>query len=236
LRLGESREQRASFSRKGWGTHCYSDGQKELCKGGPPAVILFELFHVRVYSFAPDSGTTIGPDGTVHLGNNPAFERWMNAQRTTFDGVIFLNFPGVTFELPSIVFTSTGEMWIPERVERQLWPAVTWPVLALPFWWMAGRGLEALLSAKKRLIAPRLRWFETLVSFLLLAMGSTLVIGCLFFAGPDAGDSMIRIMGASGGVWSVLGSITVLAKYLQWKIRRSHSLASTDTERVTGVE
>jgi hypothetical protein len=188
--------------------------------------ILIELLHVRVYSFAPDSGTTIGPDGSIHLGSNPAFDRWMNVQRTTFDAVSFFNLPGVIFELPSIMFTSTGQVWAPERVERQLWQAVTWPILALPFWWMAGRGLEALLSAKKKLIAPRLRWFETVLSFLLLAMGATLVIGYLFFAGPDAGDPTMRMMGAAGGVWSVLGSIAVLAKFLQWRISRSHSFAS----------
>jgi len=199
-------------------------------------IILFELLHIRVYSFAPDSGTTIGPDGSIHLGNNPAFERWMKAQQTTFQAVTFLNFPGVIFDLPSAMFSPAWQVWAPERVEHDLWSAVTLPILALPFWWMVGRGLEALLSAKKRLIAPRLRWFETVVSFLLLAMGSALAIGCLFFAGPDAGDSTMRLMGAAGGVWSVLGSITVLAKYLQWKIRRSHSLASTETERVTGVE
>ena len=189
--------------------------------------ILFELLHVRVYSFAPDSGTTIGPDGTVHLGNNPAFDRWMNAQRTTFEAVTFVNLPGVVLELPSAMFTTNGEVWAPKRVERMLWQAVTWPILALPFWWMAGRGLEALVSAKKRLIAPRLWWSETVVSFLLLAVGSTLVIGYLFFAGLDAGDPELRLMGAAGGVWAVLGSITVLAKYLQWRMSRNHSLAST---------
>ena len=191
-------------------------------------IILFELLHVRVYSFAPDSGTTIGPDGSIHLGNNnPAFDRWMNAQRTTFEAVSFVNLPGVVLDLPSAMFTTNGEVWTPKRVERMLWQAVTWPILALPFWWMAGRGLEALVSAKKRLIAPRLWWPETVVSCLLLAVGSTLVIGYLFFAGLDAGDPELRLMGAAGGVWSVLGSITVLAKYLQWKISRSHSLAST---------
>jgi hypothetical protein len=193
-------------------------------------VILFELLHVRAYSFAPDSGTTIGPDGSIHLGNNPAFDRWMKAQQTTFQAVTFLNFPGVIFELPAEMFTPNGQVWAPERVEHELWSAVTLPVLALPFWWMAGRGLEALLSAKKRLIAPRLRWFETGVSSLLLAAGLTMAIGCLFFAGPDEGDRIIRTMGTAGGVWAVLGSFTVVAKYLQWKMSRNHSLDSTSVD------
>lgn len=181
-------------------------------------MILFELFGLRgVYSFAPDSGTTIGPDGTVQFRTNPAFERWLRVEDMAFKAVSFLNLPGGLVQLAPAIFRADHDEWIPEHVETRIWNAVTWPISALPFWWIIGRGVEALHAARKRVIAPRLRWFESMISFLLLAGGATLAVGFLFFAGEDPGDWMTVV---ACGLWALLGGMSVLARYLQWRIKK----------------
>lgn len=187
-------------------------------------VILFELLHVRVYGYVPDSGTTIGPDGKVQLRTNPAYEHWAKWKDMTFDGVSLVNLPGAFVALPSAIFSSDHREWTPARVEFKVWRAVSWPFLAVPFWWIAGRGVEALLAAIKKIIAPRLRWWETLIAALLLAGGITCVIGFVFFAGVDASDRILQAMSVAFGFWAVLGGVTVVAKFLQWRLRRNSKL------------
>jgi hypothetical protein len=184
-------------------------------------VIFMELFHIRVYSLAPDSGTKIGPDGSIQIHPNPAFERWLRAKDIACAVVAALNFPGGILQLATAIFSHDGREWTPARVEFRLWRALTWPFLALPFWWMAGRGIEALLASLRKTIAPHLRWWELCTGSIFFAGGATLCIGFLLFHEPSDLDSQLGLFIGSMAIWAILGGVMVLAKFLQWRIAKS---------------
>ncbi len=195
------------------------------------AVIAFELFGLprhrsasQIPESAPPLNFTLNAEGKLDLPSDPQFRKRINAEDNTFDTVALLNLPAVLMQLPHMVLTENHREWMPGSVPSfafKTWRAITWPVLALPFWWMAGRGLEALTSARRKLLVPRLRWPETVISFLLMAGGATLAVGFLFFSdGPDRGDPLLRLFATALGMWGVLGSFTVVGRLAQWRIRK----------------
>ena len=82
--------------------------------------------------------------------------------------VMAINFPGVLIQtlisLPA--HTSPPSTWHPEALALDTWRALVFPFFALPFWWLVGCGLDALVSKE------RLHWW-------LLLIGTLLCITCL---------------------------------------------------------
>jgi hypothetical protein len=195
------------------------------------ALIAFELFGLRIHSgasriheSAPPVNLTLNADGKLDLPSDPQFQKRINAQENAFDMVGLLNLPAVLVQIPYITFNESHREWMPGFIPSfafRSWRAISWPLLALPFWWMAGRGAEALASARRKLLVPRLRWPETVISFLLMAGGLTLAVA-FFFDGPDRSDPSLRLFAVAGGMWAVLGSLTVVARLAQWRIRKAY--------------
>ncbi len=137
--------------------------------------------------------------------------------------VTALNLPGLVIQLPYAMVSSSQREWMPEDVDFRVWRAITLPWLCLPFWWIAGRGIDALTALKHRQLAPRIRWPEVLVGSIWLAGGATILIG--FLASPTADkDTQFTRVGASGGLWAMLGALSVIAGFRQRRLRRRHQL------------
>jgi hypothetical protein len=145
------------------------------------------------------------------------FARWsvQNGMQT----VSAINLPAGLLQLPSIIFTADHREWMPPGMDFQVWRAITWPILGMPFWWIAGRGADALVAARRHTLAPRIVWVETVIGFLFMAAGATAVIGVEFFSGSDRND--LQSLAAVSGLWAVLGGFSVAAKIVQWRLRKT---------------
>jgi hypothetical protein len=129
-----------------------------------------------------------------------------------------LNLPAGLIQLPYDIFSPTHTEWMPAGMDSTVWRAVTWPVIGLVFWWLPGRGIEALSAVKYRQLAPRIGWTETIAGFLVMAAGATILIGFLFAPPADRAD--LRKFAAAGGLWALLGGLSVVARIAQWRLRR----------------
>jgi hypothetical protein len=72
-----------------------------------------------------------------------AFGRW--SESNGMQTVTAMNLPAVVFEIPLMLFEKD---WASHgyRAGR----AIAWPILAMVFWWIAGRGAEALAAARRK--------------------------------------------------------------------------------------
>lgn len=189
------------------------------------ATILLEVFGIRTAGGLPPATLTYNLDGTVKLRTSGEFDRWFKTRENAFDLVSALNLPAVfVFDVPYGILSSDHGYWTAFHIDYKTWRVITWPFMALPLWWLAGRGLEALQSARRKLISPPIGLLTTLISFLLMAGGTTLVIGFLFFSGKDRADHQFQVFIAGAGIWGVLGSFPVIAKLAQWRISRQATL------------
>lgn len=134
-------------------------------------------------------------------------------------GPAMLNFPVTFVELPYILCCNQNMEWSPPGINFMTWRALTWPIVGLPFWWIAGRGLDALLAARRQVLFPSLTWAETAVAVLLGLMGLLLFIMPLTEWSTTAPLDRILFLGP-GAIWASLGTLFVIARLFQWRIRR----------------
>ncbi|HEX7286649.1 MAG TPA: hypothetical protein VF532_10745 [Candidatus Angelobacter sp.] len=190
------------------------------------ARIAFELFGVRMsYNApAPPQQIIVNAQGKIDYSSTPEFEKWVHAQENAFDTAAMLNVPVIFLDGLRYILSGNPQELKPRYVDFKIWRAVAWPLIALPFWWMAGRGAEALASARRKLIVPRLRWPETVISFLLMAGGLTL--GVAFLLDADRSEPSLRLFATALAMWGILSSFTVVARLAQWRIRKKNLVHS----------
>jgi hypothetical protein len=142
---------------------------------------------------------------------SPMLERlaqWSNHYGT--QTVTIINLPAAVSEL---LVTMVKNDW-PNRP----WRAISCPILGMIFWWIAGRGADALVATRRKNLAPRIGWVETMIGFLLLAAGATMTVGIEFFSGSDRHD--LQPAALVSAMWAFLGGLSVAAKVVQWRLRR----------------
>lgn len=125
-----------------------------------------------------------------------------------------LNLPGAFLGLARTASAPKG--MLPE-----FWRAISWPVVGIVFWWIAGRSIEALAASRRRLLAPIIVWLEVLVASLVIAFSSALCVG--FILDPSIREEFIypwRLTAVAAGLWILLGAATISARVVQWRIRR----------------
>jgi hypothetical protein len=141
-----------------------------------------------------------------------------------------LDLPGGLVQLPSIFFRVDKTAWHPPGIENALWCAISWPVLALLFWWMAGRALEALQVLGHFQIRPRITLIESIIGGVFMAGGIVLVIGLTVGEGKRVyTDFDTGLFAAAGGLWAVLGGLSVVARFRQWRLRRTLKKSASGT-------
>src|SRR5262249_35416222 len=108
--------------------------------------------------------------------------------------------------------------WMPPLLlNLWMWRAFTWPFIAIVFWWMAGRGCEALAATRAKIATPRIRLIEVLFALVFVVLAGGL---SLMYISEGSYDPITTAMGVGGAVWAILGAITVAAYVLQWRLRR----------------
>jgi hypothetical protein len=174
----------------------------------PVRLIIFIELHIHL---SPVIGKTMYPD----------YVRWAPRKDFFLGSAAMLNMPAGAIQLPYAIFFSPDKTeWNPSSAESSLWRAVTWPFLCLPFWWIAGRAVDALVAIKNGKYTPRIGWTETILGFLLLATGAIAFAGLLFgLTEADKNFELIPVL-AGCGLWTMLGSLSVIARFRQWRLRK----------------
>jgi hypothetical protein len=109
---------------------------------------------------------------------------------------------------------------VPRGMLSEFWRSLSWPFFGIVFWWIAGRGIEALLASRRRLLTPAITWIEVFVASLEVAIGA--VIWAMFSSGPNDRSGFVfpwTSALAATGMWILLGVSTIVARVVQWRIR-----------------
>lgn len=159
---------------------------------------------------------------------DPQWERtFRNSERRLWVPTM-LDMPVGIVQLPYVIHNPAKTEWVPNGMGVKTWRAITWPFVGLIFWWIAGRGVEALRASRRSVIDPSIGWVETGVGASLLVCGLIVLIAPLFAGDPDSDLSWVFISG-SGAIWALLGAAIVIARIAQWKIRlRLRNLQAPD--------
>ncbi len=138
-----------------------------------------------------------------------------------------LNLPVGLAELPYVILNPAKQEWVPRGMYFQIWRAIMWPLVGMVFWWIAGRGIEALLAARRRITQPYVTWVETAIALFLFTFGALISAGVLLGKLSDSNsDSLFTLLlGLAGGLWTLLGCVTLAARLTQWQIRRQYKTA-----------
>ena len=136
------------------------------------------------------------------------------------EAVTAINLPGVLIELPFALLRTDHEIWRPFGLSFQLWRGITYPIYAFVLWWIAGRATEALVALNYRQLMPKIGWVETVTGFLIMAGGATIFGGMLFGLSSSERDWESTRLAAAGGLWALLGALSVVARFRQWRFRK----------------
>lgn len=113
------------------------------------------------------------------------------------------------------------------------WRDLSWPILGIFFWWLAGRSIEALPSRRKILL-PKTRWWEVVVSLPVSAFGAIWAAGLCIDQSTRPEFHLWMLLVGLGSMWFVLGSSTSVSYFMQWRLRRR--LASSTVEQARNAD
>ena len=159
----------------------------------------------------------------IHVPDWAAFYlQFTPAVSHNIDIVIGLDLPAGIIDVLFWPKAGDGRVWTPGGVDLRIWEALTWPVLGMVFWWSTGRAIEALVAYQRRQITPKISWVEAIVGFLLTAGGVSAVVGFLFFTSSEDRWELWNLwwIVAAAGLWALLGSLSVMARIAQRRLRK----------------
>ena len=125
-----------------------------------------------------------------------------------------LNMPGFLIDLGvDRCSKSWPSEWAPRGIDFTQWRALTFPIYSLPFWWIAGLGLDGLIKRS------RFQWPALLLGSALWA--SFLVIGIgLWLAAVNDNPESLSFPFWGFGLWSILLSAFPITGVKQWLTAR----------------
>lgn len=188
--------------------------------------LFFELSEtVRSYAHARATGDGVAEEQRVLILPSytltPEEEQGRNAAKVTelrIRAPLVLNFPVLVAQLPYILVVPAKKEWVPRGMSAVTWRALSWPFAGIAFWWFAGRGIEALLAARRSFVYPRLSRIETVLAVILFFSGLVAFIGALMTTPDDRSDLQFMALLAGGWLWGILASLTIAARFLQWRL------------------
>ena len=122
--------------------------------------------------------------------------------------------------LPFAVLSPSKRAWTPHAIDFRVWRATAGPLVGLVFWWMTGRGMEVLVVARRKVIAPGIRWIEVIFAVIIFASGAIVFAGFALEL-PSDHDLSLTLLAVGGSLWMILPAITIIARIAQWRIRKS---------------
>jgi len=131
-----------------------------------------------------------------------------------------LNLPVGIVQIPYLLARHIEREWVPRGLLFTTWRALSWPIVGVFFWWLAGRGVDALLAARKAVLAPRITIGETVFAAIFLCLGVVTMVGIITSTPDDRRDSQFLVLTFGALLWGVIGAFTIAARFLQWRITK----------------
>lgn len=133
---------------------------------------------------------------------------------------VALNFPVLVVQIPYILVRHPRREWVPRGMFPEQWRALAWPIAGIFFWWLVGRGIDALRAARKSSALPSITSVETAFAGLLFAIGIVSLIGLITSTPDDRRDFQFLALLTGGLLWGVLAAFTIGARFFQWRIHK----------------
>jgi hypothetical protein len=148
--------------------------------------------------------------------------------------VATLNLPGGVPDLVYAMVSSAHSEWTLRGMFMWPWRDISWPIVGIFFWWVAGRSMEALLFARHKIIQPRIGWWEVVLSIPVLAYGGIWPVMLSVDRSSRAEFPWWPLLSVFGGMWLVLGACTVAASIVQWRLRKRAASGPVAEAAATG--
>jgi hypothetical protein len=161
--------------------------------------------------------------------SDPDVQRRIRISEAREWAVAALNMPGGLPDMAYAILSPAHSEWIPRGMFMWAWRDLSWPIVGIFFWCLAGRSIEALLFSRHKILLPKIRWWEVVVSLPVLAFGAILAVGLCISQSALAEFPFWMLLSVLGSTWLVLGASTSLAYFVQWRLRRR--LASSTAEQ-----
>lgn len=145
-----------------------------------------------------------------------------------------LNFPVLVAQLPYILVRPAKREWVPKGMPPETWRALSWPFVGILFWWILGRSVEALRTARRSVVHPRISWVETAFALILLGAGLVTLVGILTTTPDDRSDLKFMTLLAGGLLWGILATVTITARFLQGRVAKRNAAAQAMTDPTPG--
>lgn len=130
---------------------------------------------------------------------------------------LMLNLPSGLVQWPYAILNPASEDWKPRGMNLRTWRVISWPIIGILFWWCAGRGIEALIAGRRRLVNPHITWPETVVAAALFLFCGITALSLPLSGQHDKNFPLIPwILGS--GTWALLAGLTITARLLQWRL------------------
>jgi len=147
---------------------------------------------------------------------------------------LLLNFPVLVAQLPYILLNPAKREWIPKGMFPATWRALSWPFAGLVFWWFSGRGIEALRAACRAVVHPRVGRMEATLAAVLFCFGLVALIGILTSTPDDRKNVQFLTLVAGAVLWGCLATVTIVARFLQWRIPKRRVTPETPAGHLPG--
>lgn len=132
-----------------------------------------------------------------------------------------INLPGVLIQALISLPTSRNLSWHPAALLLDTWRALVFPFFALPFWWLVGRGLDAIVTKE------RLHWLLLLAGTVLFALCLSAVVAYSFpMSARDREELIWSMKGFTG--WTIAFAVLPIAWIMQWLRQRRNPPASAE--------
>ena len=168
--------------------------------------------------------------------SDEAIQRRIKISEAREWAVAGLNLAGGLPDLTYAILSPEHTEWTPRGMFVWTWRDLSWPIIGIFFWWLAGRSIEALLFSRHKILLPKIRWWEVVVSVPVLAFGAIWAVVMSFDQSARAEFPMWMPLAVFGSMWFLLGASTLLAYFVQWRARRRLASNSVDqTQMLTST-
>jgi len=137
---------------------------------------------------------------------------------------VVLNFPVVVAQV--LFSLITRREWVFQGMLKESWRVLMWSLVGIVFWWLTGRGIEAISASFQRTIHLRLYWMEVMWAVVLFVVGIVTFMGIVTSTPDDRRDKDFLALMYGGLLWGVLAGLTITARFRQWRILKSNLVRS----------
>lgn len=138
-------------------------------------------------------------------------------------GPALLNLPAGLAGLSFSIAFEKGRAWVPRGMGLQTWRAISWPLIALILWWIAGRAIESLIAASRGISQPTIARAELIVGIAIQLMGMFALLAPIEADVRNEPELPWVFLSLAGALWALLGTTIIAARISQRRMARRYN-------------